>query len=187
MDEIWKEVPGYEGIYEVSSLGRVRTAEGKTTWSTRFQKQRVWKQRVLKQKLGKRNGGKMDARVGLYRDGESKTFLVSRLVCAAFLGVAGPDCTVNHKDGDTLNNSIDNLEYLSLAENIRHAFRTGLSPCCSSVELIRADGGDTKKFRSMREASAYIGRNQGYLHNCRKTGRTPKSRDGIAYIFRTEV
>lgn len=50
MNELWKDVVGYEGIYEVSSKGRVRTHKNKVTWSNRYQKWRHWKQRYLKDK-----------------------------------------------------------------------------------------------------------------------------------------
>jgi len=56
MNEAWKEITGYEGLYEISNLGRVRTAKDKTTYSEKHGK-RTWKQRTLKQKTDK-NGYK---------------------------------------------------------------------------------------------------------------------------------
>ena len=52
-NEIWKDVVGYENLYEVSNYGRIRTHENKTTSSARF-KERHWKQRILKQKFQKK-------------------------------------------------------------------------------------------------------------------------------------
>lgn len=184
MSEVWKPIPGYEGIYEASSLGRIRTAAGKVTWSGRFQCNRVWSQRVLKQKKTARNGGKMDARVHLYKDGVCSTVLVSRLVCAAFLGEPESGETVNHKDGNPMNNNIENLEYLSAADNIRHAFEEGLMPTCIKTTLVRADNGSEFGFRSMSMASSFLGRSPGYIHGCLSKGRPVVSSAGEAYLVR---
>lgn len=78
--ENWKEIPGYEGLYEASDQGRIRTCEGKTTRNARYTK-RVWKQRVLKPKKTRRKkNGLYDYHVSLWKDGHEKTWLVSRLV-----------------------------------------------------------------------------------------------------------
>ena len=67
--EKWKAIPEYEGIYEASDLGKIRTADGKTTWTDRHGA-RHWKQRILKQKWRRRqNGRRSDARVCLWKDG----------------------------------------------------------------------------------------------------------------------
>lgn len=67
MTEIWKDVVGYENIYEVSSYGRVRTTIGKTTYTERHGV-RHWKQRYLKNKTPKGR----DVRVSLWKDGKLK-------------------------------------------------------------------------------------------------------------------
>lgn len=161
--EIWKAIPGYEGLYEVSNQGRVRTAEGKTTSSARFAK-RVWKQRIMKQKWHERNGQKRqkDARVCLWKDGNEKTYLVARLVAMAFLPMPFDKLTVNHIDGDTTNNNVSNLEWSTIAENNRHGFRTGLFKATQkSVVLTRSDGEEVL-FPSMSEADRFMGRRTGY-------------------------
>ena len=95
---VWKEIPGYEGIYEASSSGEIRTSVGKTTWSSRFNCPRVWKQRILKQKIYQAKGRtRSDARVTLYKDGKPKDFLVARLVAETFLGTPENKMTVNHR------------------------------------------------------------------------------------------
>ena len=82
MKEIWKDVVGYEGIYEVSSYGRIRTHKNKTTYTEKHGI-RHWKQRYLKDKTP--NG--RDVRVTLWKNGECKYFLVHRLVAFAFIPV----------------------------------------------------------------------------------------------------
>lgn len=125
--EEWKDIPGYEGLYQASTLGRIRTCEGKTTSNARFGK-RVWKQRTLKPKRAVNKKGRIDLRVELWKDGEHKTFLVSRLVALTWCKGYKSGWTVNHKNGDQLDNRVENLEWLSHGDNIRHGFANGLYP-----------------------------------------------------------
>ena len=139
--EQWKAIPGYEGLYEASNLGRIRTAEGKTTSSARFP-HRVWKQRIMKQKYQKRKSGSgEDARICLWKDGQEKTFLVARLVALTWCDGYTDGLTVNHKDGNPVNNCSDNLEWVSLSDNIKHAFRAGLYPQSKAPRIIASSGG----------------------------------------------
>lgn len=123
--EQWKDIPGYESLYQASTQGRIRTCEGKITSSARSKK-RVWKQRILKQKFCKNRKGRTDARVSLWKDGHEKTWLVSRLVALTWCEGYADGMTVNHINGDALDNSSKNLEWLTRAANIQHGFRTGL-------------------------------------------------------------
>lgn len=84
--EIWRDVVGYEELYEVSNFGRIRTHKDKVTY-TEHHGIRKWKQRIIKQKFQKRvRSEQYDARVIIWKDGKEKTFLVSRLVARAFFG-----------------------------------------------------------------------------------------------------
>ena len=127
MEEQWKDIPGYEGLYQASTLGRIRTCEGKTTSSARF-KCRVWKQRVLKQKCTTNRKGRTDFRVELWRGKEHKTYLVARLIAFTWCCGYKEGYTVNHKNGDILDNRAENLEWLSRGDNIRHGFANGFYP-----------------------------------------------------------
>ena len=161
--EIWKPIPGYEGIYEASNLGRIRTANGKTTSSARYPV-RVWKQRVLKPKVQTRENGRKDQRVNLWKDGEEKTLLVARLVAMSFLPMPFDKLTVNHINGNPMDNRVENLEWCTLSDNIRHAFNTGLqSRCEKPVVLIRASDLEETRFKSMAEASRYLGKSNKYV------------------------
>lgn len=174
--EMWKAIPGYEGLYDASTLGRIRSVDGKITHTDRHG-DRHWRSRVLS---GRGVNLKTGYRVNLWRDGVKKDWLVARLVGMTFLG--GPpyaDWTINHKDGNRLNNNIENLEWLSLEDNIRHAFQTGLHSCQRLTIL--EDSEKRLVFRSMSLAGRSLGRNSGYIHNCIKRGRLAKSIAGDAY------
>ena len=178
--ELWKSIPNYEGLYEASTEGRIRTAEGKTTRSARFEK-RVWKQRIMKTKKSIRKGGKnCDLHVSLWKDGVEKTWLVARLVALAWCDGYTDGMTVNHKDGNPLNNNIENLEWVTLADNIRHGFDNGLFSSQKECILI-ADNGERIPFKSLSKASAFLGRNNGYISLCIQHGRKAKTPQGYAY------
>ncbi|MFW3529758.1 NUMOD4 domain-containing protein [Staphylococcus caprae] len=167
MKEKWRDVVGYEGIYEVSNKGRVRTHKNKTTY-TKKHGVRHWKQRYLKDKTP--NG--RDVRVSLWKDGKHKDFLVHRLVAFAFMPVVkGKEC-INHIDGNPKNNNVENLEWCNHLENNRHAFETGLMHTNMAVKLINHLGIEYE-FISMSRASQFLGRNNGYIstklkRNCKE-------------------
>ena len=182
MQEIWKDIPNYEGLYQASNLGRIRTVEGKTTYS-KFHGERKWKQRILKPKAC-RDFNACGYRVSLWKDGNHKDFLVARLVCTTWHeNLIDTKMTVNHKDGNRLNNRIDNLEWLSLADNIRHGFENGLYKQNKSV-LVSVSTGERFEFRSQTEASNFLGRNHGYIHSLLKRCKKQAiSKDGEEYIL----
>ena len=157
-DEVWKDVPEYEGIYQASNYGEIRSVEGKTTCNKRHGK-RVWKSRVLKGRGDKYTPGK---RVSLWKNGKAKDFLVARLVATTFLGVPPEGYTVNHKDGNRLNNRVENLEWLSIGDNIRHAFDTGLINTQKPITIAREKGGEVFSFRSFSSADRLLHHTHGY-------------------------
>ncbi|HAK1315121.1 TPA: HNH endonuclease, partial [Listeria monocytogenes] len=97
--EIWKDVPGYELIYQASNEGNIRTHEEKTTFSSKHGKRR-WKQRILKQKQDK--GGYK--RVSLWKNGNSKDYLVHRIIALTFIPQIPNKTLINHKDCNPSNN-----------------------------------------------------------------------------------
>lgn len=114
--ETWNPVVGYESIYAISSIGRLRRAVPNGPYANR----------IRIPQLNRRGRGY--ATIGL-RDGRGgkRTFSIHSLVAAAFLGPRPADKDgVNHIDGDTQNNRIANLEYVTHRENVLHAHRLGL-------------------------------------------------------------
>ncbi|MCE2377891.1 HNH endonuclease [Staphylococcus haemolyticus] len=167
MNEEWRDVVGYEGIYEVSKKGRIRTHKYKTTY-TKKHGVRHWKQRYLKDKTS--NG--RDVRVALWKDGKPKYYLVHRLVAKAFIPVVKNKNCINHIDGNPKNNNVENLEWCNHLENNMHALETGLTTTNMAVKLINHLDIEYE-FISMSRASAFLGRNKGYVssrlkNNCSK-------------------
>ena len=189
--EIWKPIPFYEGLYEASNLGRIRSVDGKITYSTRHGL-RKWKGRILKNKThipNKTTG----YRISLWKNKKSKDWLVARLVAMAFIGIpenfehklVKKRITINHKDGNRLNNKVENLEWISLKENIRHAFDTGLMSSTQKPIILIDRNQIAKEFKSMSATSRYLNRNVGYVSLCLKKGKKKaKSKDGKEYIVK---
>lgn len=178
MNEIWKDVVGYEGIYEVSNKGRVRTHKDKVSWSKRYQKWRHWKQRYLKDKTP--NG--RDVRVALWKDGKPNYYLVHRLVAYAFIPKIEGMNSINHIDGNPKNNSVENLEWCNHERNNNHAFDNGLINTSTKITLLRIEDNKTFNFRSMAKASLFLGRNKGYVSKYLNEGETNvRSKDNRYY------
>ena len=111
-NEEWRSVRGYEGIYEVSNIGRIRSLI--TLYAS--------KPKILIQTVGKRGYCTVQLRDGY--TGVTKT--THRLVAEAFVpNIQGLEC-VNHIDGDKENNHMDNLAWCTHAENLQHAYDTNL-------------------------------------------------------------
>ena len=107
MREIWKPIPGHEGCYEVSNLGRVRSLDRRKINGHRM------KGRILAT-VFMRNGYQI---VTLWRSGVQRTWLVHRLVLLAFIGEPGTGVEALHADGDRTNNRLDNLSWGTHSEN----------------------------------------------------------------------
>jgi hypothetical protein len=106
--EDWKEIKGFEDIYEISNFGNVK---------------RVKTQMLLKPRKHTNNY----LRVCLCKDGTRKDFFIHRLVATAFIDNALNKMDVNHIDGNKTNNNVINLEWATRSENQKHAFATGLN------------------------------------------------------------
>lgn len=108
MSEIWKDIPGYEGLYQASNYGNVRSMNYNRTGQVRELKQNF------------KNGYCF---VLLRR----KNCYVHRLIAETFLENPENKPQVNHIDGDKHNNHVSNLEWCTVSENEKHKYRIGLA------------------------------------------------------------
>jgi hypothetical protein len=133
-NEIWKPINGYEGLYEVSNLGNVKSVERyvKHNWGNSF---KVVRERILKQTCNTYGYPS----VSLSKDNKKKTFPVHILVCKAF--VDNPDNLeqVNHINEDKTDNRAENLEWCSLQYNINYGTRTERMSLTQSVPIYSVD------------------------------------------------
>ena len=118
--EKWKEIPGYEGEYAASTLGRILSLE-RIVVRSNLRLCSV-KQKILKLNGRLRKGTYLTAQL----NGESKR--VHRLVWITFVGQIPDGYEINHKDGVKSNNNLTNLELATHKENMEHAVRTKLFP-----------------------------------------------------------
>jgi len=165
--EQYKAIKNYEGIYEVSNKGNVRTVEGKITY-TEHHGVRHWKQRVLKPKTDKA-GYK---RVSLWKNGKHKDYQVHRLVAETFIRKKSEMNIVNHLDGNPENNSVDNLEWTNYKGNLLHAYMNDLNQEAQSVVLFNKTTKDIKYFYSESEASKFLKHGKGYISDALNKGKT---------------
>lgn len=109
-----------------------------------------------------------------------RTVLVSRLVAMTWCPGYREGLTVNHIDGNSLNNCAKNLEWVSIAENIRKGFDAGLFARNQKAVVLKRDS-EKLSFVSMAEAGRYIGRSNKYISDCVKAGRKARALDGRSY------
>lgn len=156
--EEWKEINGYEGYYEVSNMGNVRTMD-RIIYKSDGSYQ-TYKSRPLKVAYNKRNNMYV---VYLSLNGKKKCISVHRLVAEAFCYNDNPEIktTVNHIDGDRSNNKANNLEWTSYSENLQHAYDTLKRPHNKAIKknrkciTINKITNEKKEHKSIAEASRY--------------------------------
>lgn len=117
--EVWKNIPDYEGLYQISDTGRVRSLP--RTIIDKNGREIKLSERIMRTHVN--NAGYKKVRL-VNSAGVSKGHFVHRLVLLSFVGRS--ENIANHKDGKKLNNTLDNLEYSTYSKNLKHAYDIGL-------------------------------------------------------------
>lgn len=164
MQEIWKDIPNYEGRYQVSNLGNIK--------SLSFKNQNF--ESLLKPSLNSSGYYKVE----LYKDKKSKVFYVHRLVATVFIPNPENKSEVNHIDGNKINNIVSNLEWNTISENqkhaIKHKLRTSspmlgrfgkLNPSSKPILQYDFNGNLIKRWDSIADIERELGINRSCISN----------------------
>lgn len=155
MKEIWKDVPKYEKLYQVSNLGRIKSLPRNGTTK---------KEKILKQTID--NNGYLI--VGLHKNNEAKKVCVHWIVADAFISKKENCKVINHIDGNKLNNKLNNLERCTQSHNVKEAFRLGLQVPYNEKSVLQydLDGNFIKEWKSACEAERQLKISQANISAC---------------------
>lgn len=164
MEEIWKPVVGYEGLYEVSSKGRVKSL-------ARVVNRKNGRRQLINEKLIlPADNGKGYYRVRLAQNGKNTAYSVHRLVASSFIQNPDKLPEINHIDEDKSNNSVENLEWCDRRYNMNYGTGRNRAALATSVPIVQinADGEIIKEWTSCVEAARELGIHYQNIDQCVK-------------------
>lgn len=170
MEEIWKDIIGYDGLYQVSNLGNVKS----------FNCNRNKNGLILKQGISKKGYSV----VWLKNNGLKKTLPVHRLVALSFIQNFDNKPQVNHINGIKNDNKISNLEWVTNSENIKHAFLNGFKKFSEkrrnkmNKKVLNVENGDI--YNSAKQASIIF--NINYQSLCNQLNGHRKNYTTLKYL-----
>ena len=177
--EIWFPVVGYEGLYEISSFGRVRSLNYNRTGQTK----------VLRTHTNTRGYLTVD----LYKNRKNKTFTIHKLVASAFLPNWFDDEQVNHRDENKENNNVDNLEWCDSKYNTNYGTRNKrISESKTNGKLSKPVLQYTKTGELVKEwpSANEAGRNgfdQGHISACCRGNTRLKTYKGFIWRYKATI
>ena len=178
--EEWRDIPGYEGLYQVSNLGRVRSLD-------RYVPHKKFGVKFCKgvlMAIHQNNAGYLT--VNLSRENKYTSYDIHRLVAKAFIPCSDSECMqVNHKDENKHNNQIDNLEWVTCSENNNYGTKVARQKvhCERAVLQYDVNGNFIKEYRSATEAEKEIsGKFTGAISHC--INGTTKTAYGYIWRFK---
>lgn len=183
-DEIWKDIPSFVGVYQVSNLGRVKSLNYYRKGIESIRKPAINKGYLY---------------VSLYRNNVNKTYAVHRLVAEAFIENPENKEQVNHKDGNRKNNNVLNLEWATRSENNTHAYHVlgRIAPCLGMkgkdhwsskpVMQYKKTGEFVKEWASARDVTREIGIDYRNISACCLQRPRFNSAGGYLWKFKEET
>ena len=188
-EEVWKDVVGYEGVYQVSNFGRVKRIGKYRNQTTEWESNKILKP-------GKKNNGYLFCQLSM--NNETTPKMVHRLVAEAFIPNVDNKATVNHIDGNKENNRVENLEWATYRENSMHSLHVlqdhhegdrrngGLSKKVMQYDL---DGNFIKEYPSYREAKRQTGIEaiDVVCRGARQKGRKQITAGGYLWKYKEDI
>ena len=170
--EEWKPIPGYEGLYEVSNWGRVKSYKYNSDG------------RILSP--GKNTNGYY--MVNLWKDGKVKMRTIHRLVATAFIPNPSKLPIINHRDENKQNNHVTNLEWCDHSYNNSYGTRMQRIEEKLSIPVVQLDnnGNFVAEYKSANEASRLTGIHQGNISGCCRHEHGRKLAKGFIFMFKDE-
>ena len=170
MEEIWKDIPNYEGLYQISNYGNVKSLKRKTTNG-----------KILKK--GKSSNGYWN--ISLSKNNVKKTYNIHRLLMFVFMGKSNLD--IDHKNCNKKDCNLSNLEYVTKSENQKRAYKNGLKEkarLASKKNIVKAtekikkpviqydkNNNKIKEWKTIAEASKKLLINDANISSCCKGKR----------------
>jgi hypothetical protein len=157
--EYWMPIPQYENYYEISNLSNIRSINRRILTKSGYLKPE--KERTITQRIS--NKGYLS--VTLSKHGQSNTHHVHRLLALAF--IPNPFCKpiINHRNGNKLDNSIENLEWVTYSENAIHAYKTGLYKSNERKRRLIVDTCTGEQYTSIKKAAIDLDINYATCRN----------------------
>lgn len=191
-DEIFIDISGYEGLYQVSNLGRIKRLDKILTIND-YKKNRIYNRKekgaIIKPFLD--NNGYLT--VTLSKEGKCNSRKIHRLVAEMFISNPKKLPQVNHKDGNKYNNKVENLEWCSCKENILHAWKNGLTTVNKNAKKIGKERNRKRKIKQYDikdnfikewESAAEAGRQLNILRQTISNACRGKQKTAGGYVWR---
>lgn len=177
MNEIWKDIEGYEGLYKISSFGRIYSVERTDKYGRKFG--------GSIRKPQKTNSGYYI--IALCKNSIQRPFLLHRLVAKHFLPNPDNLPVVNHKDRNTANNSVNNLEWCTQSYNVLYedAAKRAAIPRYKAITQYTVDGVFVKHWPSITEAAQYFNKSTSKFVACCKGKR--KTAYGFIWRYASDI
>lgn len=166
MKEVWKDVKGYEGLYQISNFGNVKSFIG----YDHSKKKYVKREKILTPSIGEYK------KVQLFKNKKRSTYYIHRLVAQSFVPNPNNYRIVNHKDENKYNNYADNLEWCTHQENMNYGTKQNKHSNKISKYYVMQydlDGNLIKKWNNLREISLNTNYKRASIsYCCRKKRKT---------------